>query len=106
MAGSLGEARRRILRASLISTALIFWGAHCPVGRMLYVRWKSELPLEQARDAVPPAIGTPAAGTSRSSHGHVLSAGAGVRLGKNTEVDTCCLCLLSIAVLRHWPEAA
>lgn len=71
------------------------------MGGMLYVCWKSELPLEQARDAVPPAIGT-----SRSSHGHVLRAGAGVRLGKNTEVDTCCLSLLSIAVLRHWPEAA
>lgn len=47
------------------------------MGGMLYVCWKSELPLEQARDAVPPAIGT-----SRSFHGHVLRAGAGVRLGE------------------------
>lgn len=56
------------------------------MGGVLYVGWKSELPLEQAREAVPPATGTYC-----SSHGHVLSAGAGVRLRKNTEVDTCCL---------------
>lgn len=56
------------------------------MGGVLYVCWKSELSLEQTRDAVPPATGI-----CRSSHGHVLSAGAGMRLRKNTEVDTCCL---------------